>query len=70
MAAYSGKHSLLSGTIDYAGMFPPASLDLASTLKRAATFRNDGIHPWLMNRVVLALPEFKKLSPRFLFECG
>ncbi|NDD05801.1 MAG: hypothetical protein EB078_12930, partial [Proteobacteria bacterium] len=65
MAAYSGKHSLLSGTIDYAGMFPPASLDLASTLKRAATFRNDGIHPWLMNRVVLALPEFKKLSPRF-----
>lgn len=70
MMSYQSKVALLSGAIDYAGMFPPASLDLQSTLKKAATFRKTGKHPWLMNRVVLALGEFKKISPRLLFECG
>jgi len=70
MNSYSSKVALLSQAIDYAGMFPPASLDLDSTLKRAATFRKTSHHPWLMNRLVLALEEVKKLGPQNLFELG
>ena len=70
MARYSSKVALLSRAIDYAGMFPPASLDLSSTLKKAATFRKTAKHPWLMNRLVLSINEFKKLNPEMLFEAG
>lgn len=70
MTQYSSKVALLSQSIDFAGMFPPASLDLDSTLRRAATFRKDSKNPWLMNRVVLALEEVKKLNPSKLFSLG
>ncbi|NBX83333.1 hypothetical protein EBQ90_09630 [bacterium] len=70
MSVYSSKTALLSGIIDYAGMFPPASLDLNATLKKAATFRRTSRHPWLLNRVVLGLNEIKQLNPRLLWESG
>jgi len=70
MSHYSSKVALLSRTIDFAGMFPPASLDFESTLKKAATFRNSSKNPWLMNRIVLGLEEVKKLSPEKLFSMG
>ncbi|NBX77127.1 MAG: hypothetical protein EBQ92_11280 [Proteobacteria bacterium] len=70
MSYYSSKIALLAGTIDYAGMFPPASLDLNATLQKAATFRTTAKHPWLMNRVVLSLAEVKKLNAKLLYECG
>jgi hypothetical protein len=70
MSHYSSKIALLAGTIDYAGMFPPASLDLNGTLQKAATFRTTAKHPYLMNRVVLSLSEVKKLNSQLLYECG
>lgn len=70
MPRYSSKIALLSGAIDFAGMFPPASLDLNATLQKAASFRKVGKHSWLLNRLVLSLNEVKKLDPRLLYECG
>jgi len=70
MSHYSSKIALLSGAIDFAGMFPPASLDLNATLQKAASFRATAKHPWLLNRLVLSLAEVKKLEPRFLYDCG
>lgn len=70
MSQYSSKIALLSGAIDYAGMFPPASLDLNATLQKAASFRATAKHPWLMNRLVLSLTEVKKLNSKLLFDCG
>jgi len=70
MSHYSSKIALLAGAIDYAGMFPPASLDLNATMQKAASFRMTAKHPWLMNRIVLSLSEVKKLNAKFLFGCG
>lgn len=70
MSDYSSKVALLSQTIDYAGMFPPASLDLDSSLKKANSFRKTLKNPWLMNRIVLDLEEVKKLNPAKLFNLG
>ena len=70
MSLYSSKVALLSRTIDFAGMFPPASLDFDSSLKKAASFRSNSKNPWLMNRVVLGLEETKKLTPEKLFTLG
>lgn len=70
MSQYSSKIALLSGAIDYAGMFPPASLDLNGTLQKAATYRLMAKHPWLLNRIVLSLSEVKKLKTKTLFDSG
>jgi len=67
---YSSKVALLGGVIDYAGTFPPAALSLEKALRRAATFRSEGKHPWLMGKVALPLVDIKKLTTRLLFESG
>jgi len=70
MSHYSSKIALLARIIDYAGMFPPASLNFETSLQKAATFRKTAKHPWLMNRVVLGLSEFKKVNPEALYKAG
>lgn len=44
--------TLLGRSIDYAGLFPPASLDLDATLAAYARYRT-GPHAWLLGRLVL-----------------
>lgn len=44
--------ALLSGCIDYAGLFPPAGLDLATTLQEYARYRQ-GADAWALGRLVL-----------------
>jgi len=64
------KTALLGGIIDYAGTFPPASLSLVQALQKAASYRKESAHPWLMGRVALTMDDLKKLSPRALYQNG
>jgi len=43
---------LLRGLIDYAGVFPPASLDLAQAVRNYAEYRG-GPHAWMLGRFVV-----------------
>lgn len=67
---YSSRVALLGGVIDYAGTFPPAALSLPEALKRAATFRQEGRHPWLMGRIALPVSDIKKLTAKWLYDSG
>ncbi len=44
--------ALLTGCIDYAGLFPPAGLDLATTLREYERYR-EGADAWALGRLVL-----------------
>jgi len=43
-----------SGFIDYAGLFPPASLPLADVIRRYGEYRG-GAHAWMLGRLILPL---------------
>jgi hypothetical protein len=52
--------TLLGGVVDYAGLFPPASLSMAGAVQEYAAAR-DGAEAWMLGRFVLPaarLPEF------------
>lgn len=44
--------TLLTGVIDYAGLFPPASLDMRTTTRQFAAYRD---HPqaWMLSRIIV-----------------
>jgi hypothetical protein len=44
-------HILLRASIDYAGLFPPARLDMAAAVANYASYR-DGPHAWALGRFV------------------
>jgi hypothetical protein len=44
-------HILLRGSIDYAGLFPPAGLDMAVAVANYASYR-EGAHAWALGRFV------------------
>lgn len=67
---YHSKMALLGSTIDYAGTFPPAALELNAALQEAAAWRHKGKHPWLMSKMVLPLTDIKKLTSALLFDQG
>ncbi|MBO0857755.1 MAG: hypothetical protein J2P21_04725 [Chloracidobacterium sp.] len=59
---------LLSGLIDYAGLFPPAALDMATATRRYAEYR-DGEYRWALGRFVVPvarLDEFEVAAERIL----
>jgi hypothetical protein len=43
---------LMTGLIDYAGLFPPASLDMAAATRNYAAYR-EGEHAWILGRFVV-----------------
>lgn len=45
-------HTLLAGAIDYAGLFPPAKLDMDSAVRNYAAYRN-GEHVWALGRFIV-----------------
>jgi hypothetical protein len=58
--------SLLSGLIDYAGLFPPAGLDMPSTVANFARYRRSE-SSWMLARFILPasrLPEFEEASAK------
>lgn len=56
------RHALLTGLVDYAGLFPPASHRLAAALKRFdGHLRGD--HAWMLGRFVLPAARLDELVP-------
>ena len=44
--------TLLAGLVDYAGLFPPAALDMSDAVREYAGYRR-GTHAWMLGRFVL-----------------
>src|SRR5579864_8648942 len=62
--------ALLQGAIDYAGLFPPAGLDLEATVRNYAKYRA-GRDAWALGRLVLPavrLAEFADRWPQLVAE--
>jgi hypothetical protein len=59
-------HKLLEGVVDYAGLFPPASLPLETAVQKYSVYRS-GRNAWMLGRFVISasrLPELSLLMPR------
>ena len=54
-------HTLLSHAIDYAGLFPPASLELASTLEHETAYRRSQ-DAWALGRLILPVSALAALE--------
>jgi hypothetical protein len=54
--------ALLSGIIDYAGLFPPASLPLEQAIRNYARYRTEP-EAWMLGRFVCPVERLKELSP-------
>ena len=59
--ADTALRTLLAGTIDYAGLFPPAGLDMATSVRRYADYRS---HPdaWALGRFVVPAARLSELE--------
>ena len=51
----------LAGLIDYAGLFPPASLDLPTTLSHFRDYATSA-EQWMLGRLIVPLPQLGALS--------
>ena len=63
---------LLSGLIDYAGLFPPAALDMPTATRKYAEYR-EGECRWALGRFIVPvarLDEFEKASEGILPDGG
>lgn len=61
-------HTLLSRIIDYAGLFPPAKLDLATTVRNYASYLKSD-DAWMLGRLIMPvarLDEFEQLAAELL----
>jgi len=54
MTTAGAWRALLSGLVDYAGLFPPAGLDMAGAVARYAAYRR-GPRAWMLGRFVVPL---------------
>ena len=57
----SALHTLLRGSIDYAGLFPPAGLDMATAVASYDTYRK-GAHAWALGRFVVPASRIAELE--------
>ena len=53
-------HALLSGIVDYAGMFPPAALDVQAAARHYAQYRA-GEDKWMLGRFVVGVAKLPEL---------
>lgn len=61
MTPSASLHALLTGAIDYAGLFPPAALDMRDAVTRYAGFRAT-TDAWALGRFVLPLSRVEELA--------
>jgi hypothetical protein len=64
----SASDNLLAGLIDYAGLYPPASLDMRSAVRNYKSYMNSK-YSWLLGRFVIDLnriPELCEIADDFL----
>lgn len=59
--AHPSMRALLAGAIDYAGLFPPASLDLPTVVANYCAYRA-GPHSWSLGRLVVPAPRLAELG--------
>jgi hypothetical protein len=52
--------ALLSGIVDYAGLFPPASLDVGTAVRNYKSYR-DGADRWMLGRFVVGIAKLPEL---------
>lgn len=52
---------LLTGIVDYAGLFPPAGLDMATAVRNYAEYRHD-LDGWMLGRFVTPAARLDELS--------
>lgn len=57
----SAVRILLDGLIDYAGLFPPAALDLPTAIRHYARYRG-GNHGWMLGRFVVPVGQLEAFS--------
>jgi hypothetical protein len=57
----SALRPLLSGIVDYAGLFPPAGLDMATAVRNYADYRRDDAS-WMLGRFVVPVAKLDELS--------
>jgi hypothetical protein len=57
----TAAHALLAGSIDYAGLFPPAGLPMATALPQYAEYRA-GAAAWALGRFVVAVSRLDELE--------
>lgn len=56
--------ALLRGSVDYAGLFAPASLDLETTVANYAAYRS-GCDAWALGRFVLPVTQLAEFADRW-----
>jgi hypothetical protein len=54
--------TLLTGSIDYAGLFPPASLEMAEAARNYEAYRS-GPHSWALGRFILPSARLNEVDP-------
>ena len=54
-------HALLHTIVDYAGLFPPASLSMDAAVANYAAYRNDP-HAWMLGRFVVPVSRLDELT--------
>jgi hypothetical protein len=57
----SALRPLLSGIVDYAGLFPPAGLDMATAVRNYALYRHDEA-AWMLGRFVVPVAKLDDLA--------
>jgi hypothetical protein len=57
----SALRPLLSGIVDYAGLFPPAGLDMATAVRNYAAYRHDDAS-WMLGRFVVSASRLDELA--------
>jgi hypothetical protein len=57
----SALRPLLSGIVDYAGLFPPAGLDMAAAVRNYAEYRHDDAS-WMLGRFVVSASRLAELA--------
>ncbi len=63
-------HALLSNLVDYAGLFPPASLDMASTVQNYSAYLK-GEYSWVLGCLIIPvsrLEEFESAAQQFFHQ--
>ena len=57
----SGAHAFLAGLVDYAGLFPPAALDLGPAVESYARYRG-GADAWMLGRFIVPAGQLDALA--------
>ncbi len=60
---YASVRALLTGIIDYAGLFPPAKLPLAEALGNYLRYRKESPYAWMLGRFVCPTARLQELLP-------